>query len=245
MTPDLADVLKSRPQFHRLADIHGELDESLTSWAAQFEVLYAMQTLVSAGMKTLETGCGYSTVMFALCGSEHFCVTPARGETERVTTFCAEQNISTSSVHALIGNSQEVLPQLHTSLRLDLAFIDGGHFFPIPCIDWFYIDRHLRPGGTLVVDDIRIPTVRMLYDFLAADTNWRLSQCIQDTAFFTKEQDAPNLHDWIEQNYNASYPDWSFLPVGERARRGVLRRIHESRGKLRGLKRIFGSSQKR
>ena len=215
----LADVLKDQPQFHRLADIHAGLDASLTSWAARLDTLEAMQSYLQPGMKTMETGCGHSTVMFALSGAEHYCVTPAQGETERVQEFCQGSAIDTGGLHFMIGNSQDELAKLPEDLLLDLVFIDGGHFFPIPCIDWYYADLHLKAGGIFVLDDLRIPTVRMVYDFMRADRAWEQLRIIDDTAYFRKNRQAPNLHDWIEQEYNRSFPDWSFLPLAERLKR--------------------------
>lgn len=214
-TISLSDVLRDQPKFHRLVDIHPELNDELTSWAARISTLESMRVLLQPHMRTLETGCGHSTVMFALAGVEHHCVTVAAAETERVRAFCSEWGIDTSRIRFLIGDSVRILPTLDETLQLDLAFIDGGHFFPMPCFDWYYTDLHLREGGTLVIDDVRIPTVAILYNFLMADANWERMSLIDDTAFFRKIRHAPNLHDWIEQRFNCSYPDWSFLRPGE------------------------------
>ena len=231
----LADVLKDNPQFHRLADIHGELDPALTSWAARLHTLEAMQSYLRPGMRTLETGCGHSTVMFALNGVEHYCVTPARGETERVQEFCQGKGIDASGLHFLVGNSQDELAKLPPDSRLDLVFIDGGHFFPIPCIDWYYCDLHLKEGGILVLDDLRIPTVRMVYDFMRVDSHWEQLRMIDDTVYFRKVRYAPNLHDWPEQEYNRSYPDLSFLPLPERLKQKRHSLVQQVRGRLRSL----------
>ena len=80
----LSHVLEDQPKFHRLVDIHPELNDELTSWAARISTLESMQALLQPHMRTLETGCGHSTVMFALSGVEHYCITVAAAETERV-----------------------------------------------------------------------------------------------------------------------------------------------------------------
>ena len=237
----LAEVLKDNPQFHKLSDIHAELDSNLTSWAARLDTLEAMQAHLRPGMQTLETGCGHSTVMFALSGVQHRCITPAGGEAERVKEFCRDRNIDDIGLQFMIGNSQDELAKLPPDLRLDFVFIDGGHFFPIPCIDWYYADFHLKEGGILVLDDVRIPTVRMVYDFMHADTNWEQIQLIDDTVYFRKLRDAPNLHDWPEQAYNRSYPDWSFLPLpGQLNHKAEALKGH-ARARLRPLKRWLKS----
>lgn len=213
---DLAKLLESRPQFHRLADIHAGLSDEMTSWAAQLGVLRHMQSYLRPGMSTLETGCGYSTVMFAAAGTEHYCITPAAAETERVKEFCQSKGIDTDRLHFLIGDSREIAPRLDRELLWDLVFIDGGHFFPVPCIDWQYTEQNLRIGGWMVIDDLRIPTVRMLYDFLKAESVWKEDAIVGDTVFFVKTGDSTNLNDWLQQPYNRSYPDWSYLPWNSR-----------------------------
>ncbi len=229
----LSHVLEDQPKFHRLVDIHPKLNDELTSWAARISTLESMQALLQPHMRTLETGCGHSTVMFALSGVEHYCITVAAAETERVLAFCSERGIDTSRIRFLIGDSVRILPKLDESVRLDLVFIDGGHFFPIPCFDWYYAHLHLREGGILVIDDIRIPTVAILYKFLVTDANWERISLIDDTAFFRKVHHRYNLHDWIEQDFNRSYPDWSFLERPDRLRR-VRSRI------AGGLRRLLG-----
>ena len=239
-TSTLAEVLKDNPQFHKLSDIHAELDPSLTSWAARLDTLEAMRAHLQPGMQTLETGCGHSTVMFALSGVQHRCITPAGGEAERVKAFCRDRGIDDSQLQFMIGNSQDELSKLPPDLKLDFVFIDGGHFFPIPCIDWYYADFHLKEGGILVLDDVRIPTVRMVYDFMHADTNWEQIQLIDDTIYFRKLRCAPNLHDWFEQAYNRSFPDWSFLPLSEQFKLKGKALEERARAQLRPLKRWLG-----
>ncbi len=244
-TLTLAEALRDQPQLHKLADIHAELDPALTSWAARLDTLEAMQAYLHPGMRTLETGCGHSTVMFALQNVEHYCVTPARGETERTLEFCHSLKIDTSGIHFMIGNSQDELAKLPVDLRFDLVFIDGGHFFPIPCVDWYYADLHLKGGGILVLDDIRIPTVRMVYDFMRVDGNWEQVQLIDDTVFFRKLRYVLNLRDWIEQPYNQSYPDWSFLPLASRLKlryRDLRNLLRSLRGRLRRARPVAKSS---
>ncbi|RYG40441.1 MAG: class I SAM-dependent methyltransferase [Chitinophagaceae bacterium] len=57
--------------------------------------------------------------------------------------------------------SEFVLPNLTEKMTpIELAFIDGWHRFDHTLVDFFYINRLLRPGGILVVDDVRMPSVR-------------------------------------------------------------------------------------
>lgn len=60
--------------------------------------------------------------------------------------------------------------------ELDLFFIDGGHGFPTPMIDWYYGAWRLRRGGFVVIDDIHLSAVRLLLDYLDADLRWNAAE---------------------------------------------------------------------
>jgi predicted O-methyltransferase YrrM len=208
-TNPIDELARNRPQFHGPED-------SLTSWASQRDVLEFIASSLTAGSASLETGCGYSTVIFAASGARHTTVTPARLETERVAAYCADQGIATDQLSFVIGFSQNVLPGLIDDGPLDLVYIDGAHGFPYPCIDWVYTEGRLKVGGAMMVDDVRIPTCRILHDYLLAETNWRLERYFRDTAVFRKLAEADRTSDWQGQTFNRSYPDWSFLPRSQR-----------------------------
>src|SRR3954468_15013965 len=89
------------------------------------------------GDNTLETGLGISTVLFAAWGTHHTCVVPNQGEVDRCRAYCEARGIGIRSVDFQVGFSDEVLPALPPR-ELALLFIDGGHGFPAPIIDWYY-----------------------------------------------------------------------------------------------------------
>ncbi|MCB1130449.1 MAG: hypothetical protein KDN05_04920, partial [Verrucomicrobiae bacterium] len=78
---------------------------------------------------------------------------------------------------------------------------------PIPHIDWFYTAPRIKVGGLFVLDDIHIPAVRSLHDFLAAEPQWKLDKTVLNTAFFRKlaEDDYPKA--WVEQTINKPLVD--------------------------------------
>jgi hypothetical protein len=209
--PIIETLRAEQPQFHAKGG-------DLTSWASQLEVLEFIGDHFVPGATSLETGCGYSSVVFAATGWAHTVVTPAQAETERVAAWCARTGIDLSRTAFAIGKSQDVLPTLTGGSPLDLVYIDGAHRFPYPCIDWVYTEQRLKPGGFLLVDDVHIPSCRMLHDFLIRERNWALHSFLGDTSVFTKLADADHATDWTGQSYNDGYPDHSFLPAHMRPR---------------------------
>src|SRR5262249_4606971 len=124
------------------------------------------------GSRTLETGLGISTVLLIRLGAQHTCVTPFESEADRLYAYCDERRIATDRFHLILGQSEQILPQL--SGTLDLVLIDGGHAFPIPMLDWYHAGSRLRRGGFVVIDDLHLPAVRVLTRYLDGDPRWAL-----------------------------------------------------------------------
>lgn len=124
------------------------------------------------GARTLETGLGISTALFALWGTEHTCVVYDQREVDVLRAWADERDIDMRKMTFEVGMTDEVLPRLEPT-ELDLAFIDGGHAFPMAIIDWYYTAGRLRDGGTVVFDDVQLASVRLgLFEFLQADPRW-------------------------------------------------------------------------
>jgi len=192
---DLRALLRDAPVFH--------LDEGSRpiSLQASIEVLECIDTAVRPDHHTLETGAGLSTVVFALRGAEHVCVTPAAGEVERIRAYCASRGVDLSRVRFVIGRSEDVLPALSPP-DLDLVLIDGGHGFPTPFLDWHYTATRLRVGGLLVIDDIQLWTGRVLRDFLDEEPGWALrDEFAMRAAVFQKTAPMPGLPEWFAQPF--------------------------------------------
>jgi hypothetical protein len=81
-------------------------------WNAAPHTLREIQRSVSKGMRTLETGCGASTVVFAARGAQHTIVSPTHDEHERVRIYLGEVGIDSSQLTFEVGFSDEVLPRL-------------------------------------------------------------------------------------------------------------------------------------
>jgi hypothetical protein len=122
-------------------------------------------------MRTLETGEGVSTVLFAARGCQHTCVSIDADAVARIKDFCEKRGISLAGVDFEMRPSQEALPALALD-PVDVVVVDGGHGFPIPFIDWYYGGSALRQGGLLIIDDIQLWTGDVLVRFLDQDPSW-------------------------------------------------------------------------
>jgi predicted O-methyltransferase YrrM len=185
----LDGLVAEQPRFHESGTVNYMLREP---------ELRELDTLVAEGARTLETGCGYSTVLFASKGCQHTVVTPARDEVEAVRSYCESRGIDLSGVEFAVAPSQEYLPSLDHDL--DFALIDGSHTFPIPFLDWLYVAPWLTVGGRLWIDNTELWTGRVLRNFLRAEPGWRLHKTGRTFAVVVKT--APfELHNWNAQPY--------------------------------------------
>lgn len=176
----LAALLASRPALHgssRLDPAHWELDDEVLAWL--FENVLEDQ-------ETLETGCGYSTLVFALAGARHTAIAPFAAEHDRVRAWASANEVDLSGVDLRLARAEQLLPVMEPT-PLAVVLIDGWHAFPAPFIDWFYTCERLRCGGLVVLDDTQIVTVSILCDFLRAEKGrWRLHTRFERTMVFEK-----------------------------------------------------------
>jgi predicted O-methyltransferase YrrM len=124
------------------------------------------------GMKSLETGSGVSTLVFALSQTWHTAVTPEADEARALQQYAKAAGIAMSRVTFAVAPSEQFLPTCDLS-DLDVVLLDGKHAFPWPAIDWFYAADRLKSGGLMILDDTQLNSVRVVSDFMDADPHWR------------------------------------------------------------------------
>lgn len=177
--------------------LHGETTYTLVSGALRWI------DALPRPLRTLETGCGLSTIVFALRGDDHVCITPYGTEPEAVQRYCAAQSIDTGGLTFHIQPSELVLPTLQIAPR-DLVLIDGSHAFPHVFIDYFYAARLLAVGGTMIVDDVHLWTGKVLRDFLVSEPEWEpTTEWDGRTVAFRKVSELTS-RDWFDQPFVAT-----------------------------------------
>jgi len=74
----------------------------------------------------------------------------------------------------LEGPSHLMLPKLlERGVVLDLAFIDGWHTFDYTLLDFFYIDKMLRPGGVVLLHDRSWPSKQKVIRFIRTHRRYK------------------------------------------------------------------------
>jgi len=185
-----------------------------------------------------ETGTGKSTLLLSHLSSDHtvFAIDD-RGDGDSLMGVQSSPLLQRDRVTFVVGPSQLTLPTHRFASTLDLALIDGAHGFPFPHLDYYYLYRHLTPGGLLVLDDVQLRAVNDLFRFLRVDAMFRLLDVVRTTAFFERTAAPafdPHADGWWLQGYHGGI--WP-LPAGlswfETAKalipRGVKDRLRRSR----------------
>jgi hypothetical protein len=139
-------------------------------WSTDESCYRFIASVITSETRSLETGSGLSTAVFAALGAQHVCVTPAREEADLLRAYFDQQAISGEHVRFVVESSHLALPRLNGPI--DFVLIDGAHGYPIPIIDWFYAGSLLGKNGIVVLDDTPLPAVAALVDFLRHDPRW-------------------------------------------------------------------------
>lgn len=174
------ELLADPPKLHAFIQTPGtpsglyQPGELINRWKLSDEELLFISRSVGKGSKTLETGAGCSTVLFALLGTQHTCIVPDRPLTERIVAFCQQKGIPTSGLNFIVDVSERALPRLEEK-DFDLGLIDGRHGFPQPFLDWYYVAERLKIGGYVIIDDLHVWVCETLMHFLMAEKkDWKL-----------------------------------------------------------------------
>jgi len=188
---------ETRPSFH------GSEKAGTQNWAIRPNVLHWMADNIQPGGRTLETGCGYSTLLFAALSHAHTVISPYPQEHAAIAQWGEQHSLPMPHVKFIAAQSQDVLPGLDLGV-LDAVLIDGDHAFPGPFIDWYYTADHIAPSGLVIVDDTQLPTGAILRDFLRAEAGrWELVTEIGKTIVFRRLTPDPVTRGipWTKQPY--------------------------------------------
>ena len=185
--------------------VHGSEAGERGVWHTSFDGYDFLAEHVQPGARTLETGCGISTALFGVWGTEHTCVVLDQREVDTLCSWAQQREIDLSRVTFEVGRSHNILPRLRPGPRLgrwplELVFVDGSHAFPGPIIDWFYSACRLREGGIFVMDNVELPSVQLgLLEFLSKDPRWELIAKTDQWAGFVRHSSGPLLEEHVDQ----------------------------------------------
>lgn len=159
---------------------------------------------------SIETGTGKSTLLLSHLSRHHSVFTVGREADGNYQAVVSSQLLNRETTEFILGPSQETLPRHRFGHRIQLALLDGPHAFPFPELEYFFIYPHLDEGALLIIDDIHIPTLYRMFEFLRDDAMFQLVEVVGTTAFFRRTSAPlfpPTEDNWFTQGYNkARFP---------------------------------------
>lgn len=197
-------ILQDAPTFHRI----GRKEIIMHPGKEAMEFI-AENTL--KGDITIETGCGYTTVVFIACGANHTVIVPDQEQIDKVKSYVARKRFNDSNVQYICESSDIYLPRLSKTLgndrSFDFVYIDGQHAFPFPVIDWAYTEKHVKLGGIIGIDNVEIPSVTILSDFMNIDWNYLEVKKANLSKFYRVGRVDKGYEGWGQQPFN-TFPQY-------------------------------------
>ena len=230
-TTVLARLAQDKPQFHYLSDddVRRVAEAGVTlasrgdhSWGVGSKILQWIADHLTGDMVTIETGAGHTTVLFAALAKHHYCCTPSQREADKIRAYLDALGVPHDKLTFLIGSSEDTLPRLQCETLIDFAYIDGCHGYPFPALDWHYIDKHLKVGGIVGMDNAELRPVREHCEFLEENGSYRLAGVVIHSIFvrfYTKTADQGR--EWVDQPYSRAMRDPCDWRLPTRIRRKV------------------------
>lgn len=182
---DRAPTLKA-PYVERVLGLRGEQAARLAKISggiSQREALMLFQVVQAVRpVVTLEVGFGYGFSATVICEAaersaherKHIVIDPHQTKYwhgEGLSNVTAAGHHDSIEFHE--APSYEVLPQLLKSgVQVDFAFIDGWHTFDFVFVDFFFVDRMLRPGAVVAFDDADWPSIRPVLRYIVTNLDY-------------------------------------------------------------------------
>jgi hypothetical protein len=154
-----------------------------------------------------ETGAGCSTLALMLSKPQLLLtVSDDAALNSRIRHTAKDYGVDLDKWICHEGKSEDVLFDLshaQDAPKFDFALIDGGHGWPTVFLDFFFLNRMMKAGSILILDDVQLYSVGELARFLTRqwDWNWVSTGPSEKTIAVQKMTAAPYFPDWGGQPY--------------------------------------------
>ncbi|MGH7833994.1 MAG: class I SAM-dependent methyltransferase, partial [Candidatus Binatia bacterium] len=175
----LKDILASKQVSDENGKTYG-LHSEIAAAEGEF-----IQTLIAENdiQRTLEVGCAFGISSLFICGAlsqkrspRHLIIDPHQSSAPWHGIGVLNLKKAGFSFFELIERPSEIaLPELLRRGELyDFALIDGWHTFDHALLDFFYIDRMLKPNGIVVFDDVDYAGPRRVVRYISNFKNYEI-----------------------------------------------------------------------
>jgi predicted O-methyltransferase YrrM len=176
------EVLRSIVSSGSVATEDGQT-QTLHSAISQEEGEFLQETIRKARPRvSLEVGCAYGISSLYICealrevnAAKHIIMDPYQhSEWEGIGLSNLRRAGYLDIVDFHEAASYQCLSRLaEDRVTVDFAFIDGSHIFDDVFVDFVLIDKLLRPGGIVILDDLSWPPIRSVCRYVLSNLRYQ------------------------------------------------------------------------
>lgn len=172
------------------------------------DVLRRIEELIGASFeRTMETGCGKSTIFFSQASNSHLCFTVDDRNVKNSSVAFVESNplFRPDRCQFVLGPTQKTLPSFAFEEPFDVVLLDGPHGYPFPELEYYFVYPYIKNDGYLIIDDVNIPSIGCFADMLFEDPMFELVETVLCTAVFRRTAEPlfdPTGDGWWTQPFN-------------------------------------------
>jgi predicted O-methyltransferase YrrM len=207
-------ILKQLVEEHKCSSLDGKSLVSVSETSvsnAEGEMIYRAIKETKA-TTSVEVGLAYGTSALWICEAlqktpetKHIVIDPFQHAEGTGWRSLGINNLHLAGYDSIIEFHEEfshlALPALEKKgVKVDFGFIDGYHTFDHTLLDFFYIDRILKVGGILVIDDCDTPSVRKACSFILANRSYKVWDYVKfDVSLTWKRKALNSVHHYLSK----------------------------------------------
>lgn len=175
MKPTVAEeLLKEIFRTNKVHDENGK-EYQITSHIDEKEGEFIKDIITKYKLaKTIEIGCAYGISSLYICSSiqefnnpKHTIIDPFQKASVNNIGITNLKRAGFDFFEHIEELSELALPELLSKgEKFDFGFIDGFHTFDHTLIDFFYLNRLIKVGGVIIIDDVGLPGINRLMRYI-------------------------------------------------------------------------------
>lgn len=156
---------------------------------------------------SVETGSGRTTLLLSHLSADHRVFAVDDGDS--ISAVRRSELLRAGSVSFIEGPTQRTMPLHAFPEAVQFALIDGPHGYPFPDLEYWHLYPRIALHGLLLVDDIRIPSIRNMFEVIRADDMFELLEVVDGNLAVFRRTTAPLIDPlgdgWWLQGYNRAH----------------------------------------
>ena len=157
-------------------------------------------------LHTLETGCGASTFVFSNYATSHIVHDMSVDFQKKIDLLNKFDVIKQDNIVFRHKHPADNTMKRNNKKQYDIILINGISSYPIPDVDFYFNTPSLKNNGILIINNIHVPTINKIYEFIKEDEMFYLHKVVQNAAFFVRTGTGDfdyKAKNWKFQSFNS------------------------------------------